>query len=124
MDATKTKPFNIDKKLVYDAYKAVKANAGAAGVDGQSLEMFDKDLMRNLYKIWNRMSSGSYFPPPVRAVPIPKKSGGQRILGGLQWPIVWRRWSSSKSWKELWNQSSCQTHMATGPTSRRWMPSG
>ena len=51
MDATKTKPFNIDKKLVYDAYKAVKANAGAAGVDGQSLEMFDKDLMRNLYKI-------------------------------------------------------------------------
>ena len=52
MDATKTKPFNIDKKLVYDAYKAVKANAGAAGVDGQSLEMFDKDLMRNLYKIW------------------------------------------------------------------------
>jgi retron-type reverse transcriptase len=81
MDATKTKPFNIDKKLVYDAYKAVKANAGAAGVDGQSLETFDKDLMRNLYKIWNRMSSGSYFPPPVRAVPIPKKTGGQRILG-------------------------------------------
>ena len=81
MDATKTKPFNIDKKLVYDAYKVVKTNAGAAGVDGQSLEQFDKDLMRNLYKIWNRMSSGSYFPPPVRAVPIPKKTGGQRILG-------------------------------------------
>ena len=81
MDATRAKPFNIDKKLVYDAYKAVKANAGAAGVDGQSLEMFDKDLMRNLYKIWNRMSSGSYFPPPVRAVPIPKKNGGQRLLG-------------------------------------------
>ena len=81
MDATKTKPFNTDKKLVYDAYKAVKANAGAAGVDGQSLEMFEKDLMKNLYKIWNRMSSGSYFQPPVRAVPIPKKNGGQRILG-------------------------------------------
>ena len=81
MDATKTKPFNIDKKLVYDAYKAVKANAGAAGVDGQSLEMFDIDLMHNLYKIWNRMSSGSYFPPAVRAVPIPKKNGGQRLLG-------------------------------------------
>ena len=60
MDATtKTKPFNIDKKLVYDAYKVVKTNAGAAGVDGQSLEMFEKDLMKNLYKIWNRMSSGS-----------------------------------------------------------------
>src|ERR1700684_4574922 len=81
MDATKTKPFNIDKKLVYDAYKAVKANAGAAGVDGQSLEQFAQDLGSNLYKIWNRMSSGSYFPPPVRAVPIPKKNGGQRILG-------------------------------------------
>src|ERR1700686_3273481 len=81
MDATKTKPFNIDKKLVYDAYKAVKANAGAAGVDGQSLEQFAQDLGRNLYKIWNRMSSGSYFPPPVRAVTIPKKSGGGRILG-------------------------------------------
>jgi retron-type reverse transcriptase len=80
-DATKTKPFNIDKKLVYDAYKAVKVNAGAAGVDGQSLEQFAQDLGRNLYKIWNRMSSGSYFPPPVRAVPIPKKNGGQRILG-------------------------------------------
>ena len=81
MDATKTKPFNIDKKLVYDAYKAVKANAGAAGVDEQTIEQFDADLMRNLYKIWNRMSSGAYFPPPVRAVPIPKKNGGQRILG-------------------------------------------
>ena len=81
MDATKTKPINIDKKLVYDAYKAVKANAGAGGVDRQTIEQFDANLMRNLYKIWNRMSSGSYFPPPVRAVPIPKKSGGQRILG-------------------------------------------
>src|SRR6201990_2782390 len=81
MDATKTKPFNIDKKLVYDAYKAVKVNAGAAGVDGQSLEQFAQDLGRNLYKLWNRMSSGSYFPPPVKAVPIPKKSGGERILG-------------------------------------------
>jgi len=81
MDATKMKPFNIDKKLVYDGYKAVKANAGAAGVDKQTLEEFDKDLMRNLYKIWNRMSSGCYFPPPVRAVAIPKKTGGQRILG-------------------------------------------
>jgi len=81
MDATKMKPFSIDKKLVYDAYKAVKANAGAAGVDGQSLEMFDKDLMKNLYKIWNRMSSGSYFPPPVRAVAIHKKNGDNVYWG-------------------------------------------
>src|SRR5271157_5003087 len=75
------KPFNIDKKRVYEAYKAVKSNGGAAGVDGQTIEQFEADLKSSLYKIWNRMSSGSYFPPPVRAVSIPKKSGGQRILG-------------------------------------------
>ena len=75
------KPFNIDKNLVYEAYKAVKSNQGAAGVDGQTIEQFESDLKSNLYKIWNRMSSGSYFPPPVRAVAIPKKSGGERILG-------------------------------------------
>ena len=61
--------------------KAVKANAGLAGVDKQSIEDFEKDLKDNLYKIWNRMSSGSYFPPPVKAVAIPKKNGGERILG-------------------------------------------
>jgi hypothetical protein len=77
------KPFQIDKKRVYEAYKAVRSNRGAAGVDGQTLELFEKDLKGNLYKIWNRMSSGSYFPPPVRAVSIPKKGGdGERILGG------------------------------------------
>ncbi len=80
MHAT-NKPFNIDKHLVYEAYKAVKSNRGAAGVDEQSIEQFEEDLAGNLYKIWNRMSSGTYFPPPVRAVSIPKKSGGTRILG-------------------------------------------
>ena len=75
------KPFHIDKRLVYEAYKAVKSNRGAAGVDEQTIEQFEADLSENLYKIWNRMSSGSYFPPPVRAVSIPKKSGGERILG-------------------------------------------
>ena len=80
MHAT-NKPFNIDKRLVYEAYKAVKSNRGAAGVDEQTIEQFDADLSGNLYKIWNRMSSGTYFPPPVRAVSIPKKSGGERILG-------------------------------------------
>jgi group II intron reverse transcriptase/maturase len=78
---TTDKPFNITKKQVYEAYKAVKSNAGSAGVDGQTIEQFDSDLRNNLYKLWNRMSSGSYFPPPVRAVSIPKKTGGQRILG-------------------------------------------
>jgi group II intron reverse transcriptase/maturase len=79
--AATCKPFNIDKKQVFEAFKAVKSNGGAAGVDGQSLEQFEADLKNNLYKIWNRMSSGTYFPPPVRAVSIAKKSGGQRILG-------------------------------------------
>ena len=77
----KDKPFQIDKVQVYEAYNAVKSNQGAAGVDGQTLEQFETGLKRNLFKIWNRMSSGSYFPPPVRAVPIPKKNGGERILG-------------------------------------------
>lgn len=76
-----TKPFAISKLLVWRAYREVKSNGGAAGVDNQSLEDFERDLKRNLYRIWNRMSSGSYFPPPVKAVPIPKKSGGTRVLG-------------------------------------------
>jgi RNA-directed DNA polymerase len=75
------KPFTIPKRLVLEAFEAVKANAGGAGVDGQSIEDFEKDLKNNLYKIWNRMSSGTYFPPPVKAVAIPKKNGGERILG-------------------------------------------
>lgn len=80
MSAT-NKPFHIEKRWVYEAYKVIRSNGKAAGVDGQSLEEFEEDLSGNLYKIWNRMSSGTYFPPPVRAVPIPKKSGGERILG-------------------------------------------
>jgi RNA-directed DNA polymerase len=75
------KPFDIPKRVVWEAYQRVKANRGAAGVDSQTLTEFDRDLGRNLYRIWNRMSSGSYMPPAVKAVPIPKKSGGERILG-------------------------------------------
>ena len=78
---TEAKPYNIPKQLVWRAYQRVKANRGAAGVDGESLEAFEKDLKDNLYKIWNRMSSGSYFPPPVRLVEIPKGNGGTRPLG-------------------------------------------
>ena len=76
-----SKPFLIDKRQVYEAYKAVRSKEGAGGVDGVTIEQFEKDLKGNLYKIWNRMSSGAYFPPPVRAVTIPKKNGGQPILG-------------------------------------------
>jgi RNA-directed DNA polymerase len=75
------KPFDISKRLVWNAYLKVKANRGAAGVDGQSLAEFEQDEKNNLYKLWNRLSSGSYFPPPVRAVDIPKAGGGTRILG-------------------------------------------
>ena len=75
------KPFDISKQLVWDAYQRVRANRGAAGVDGESLATFEKDLKGNLYKIWNRMSSGSYCPPPVRRVEIPKDNGGVRPLG-------------------------------------------
>jgi len=75
------KPFEVSKQLVWNAYKRVRANRGAAGVDGQSLADFEKDLKSNLYRIWNRMSSGSYFPAPVRRVEIPKGSGGTRPLG-------------------------------------------
>jgi RNA-directed DNA polymerase len=76
------KPFTIPKQLVWEAYQKVRANKGAAGVDGCSIEDFEADLKNNLYKIWNRMSSGTYFPPPVRAVEIPKPhGGGTRILG-------------------------------------------
>jgi RNA-directed DNA polymerase len=76
------KPFAIPKRLVWEAYQRVAANKGAAGVDGQSIEDFEADLSNNLYKIWNRMSSGTYFPPPVKAVEIPKPhGGGTRVLG-------------------------------------------
>ncbi|MGP4030090.1 group II intron reverse transcriptase/maturase [Actinomadura sp. 3N407] len=74
------KSFSISKREVWQAYQRVAANKGAPGVDGVALEAFEKDLKNNLYRIWNRMASGSYFPPPVRAVPIPKKDG-VRILG-------------------------------------------
>src|ERR1700687_3546712 len=77
----KAKPFCIAKRVVWEAYKRVKANQGAAGVDGQSIAEFEEDLKSNLYRIWNRMSSGSYFPPAVRRVDIPKGDGRPRPLG-------------------------------------------
>ena len=76
-----TKPFVIPKRLVWEAYQCVKANQGSAGIDAVSIEEFERNHNSHLYRIWNRLSSGSYFPPPVKAVPIPKKSGGTRILG-------------------------------------------
>lgn len=75
------KSFKISQNLVLEAYKHVKANKGAGGVDGINFEDYEKDLINNLYKLWNRMSSGSYFPKAVRGVEIPKKNGKKRLLG-------------------------------------------
>jgi len=82
MPKPEDKPFAIPKQLVWEAWRRVAANKGAPGVDGQALAQFEADLADNLYKIWNRMSSGTWFPPPVRAVVIPKpRGGGVRVLG-------------------------------------------
>ena len=78
---TSTKPYCIAKRTVWEAYQQVKANRGAAGIDDETIAMFEQNLSRNLYKLWNRMSSGSYFPPPVKQVEIPKAKGGTRTLG-------------------------------------------
>ena len=82
MPKPEAKPFAIPKSMVWEAWRRVRANKGAPGVDGQDLAQFEADLRNNLYKVWNRMSSGSYFPPPVLAVEIPKPHGdGVRVLG-------------------------------------------
>jgi RNA-directed DNA polymerase len=79
---TSTKSFAISKRMVFDAWKRVKANRGAAGIDAESITEFEQNLANNLYALWNRVASGSYFPPPVKEVPIPKRDGGIRLLGG------------------------------------------
>ncbi|MGJ0626036.1 group II intron reverse transcriptase/maturase [Xenorhabdus bovienii] len=78
---SQSKPFALSRQAVWRAYKKVKANKGSAGIDGQSIEKFEKNLAGNLYKLWNRMASGSYMPPAVRRVEIPKATGGTRPLG-------------------------------------------
>lgn len=77
----RAKPFEISKHAILDAWHSVKSNHGAHGIDGQTITEFEKDLKNNLYKLWNRLSSGSYFPPAVRAVEIPKRDGKKRLLG-------------------------------------------
>ena len=84
----KAKPLDIPKREVWEAFKSVKANQGAAGVDGQSIQEFEAQLAGNLYELWNRLSSGSYMPPPVRRVDIPKANGGTRPLGMPTWQTV------------------------------------
>src|SRR6202521_5217068 len=79
-DVTLKKPYCIAKRMVWEAYQLVRANRGAAGIDDETIAMFEQNLSRNLYKLWNRMSSGAYFPPPVTQVEIPKAKGGTRRL--------------------------------------------
>ena len=102
----KAKPYEISKKEVWQAYQSVKANRGAAGVDRQSIEEFEKDLKGNLYKIWNRMSSGAYFPPPVRLVEIPKGDGRMRRWASRRLRIELRRLWPRGTWCRSWSPSS------------------
>ena len=116
------KPFDIPKREVWEAFKKVKANQGAAGVDGQSIADFEADLSNNLYKLWNRLSSGSYFPPPVRRVDIPKAGGGTRPLGIPTVADRIARRSPVGTWSRVWKQCFTPTPTATGPVDRRSMP--
>ena len=108
---TTGKPLPITKVMVWKAYQQVKRNGQAAGVDGQSLDDFNKDLENNLYKLWNQMASGSYLPPAVWRVEIPKSGGGIRPLGiptvadrnGLRPTASRRRWWSSRCWSHSWS---------------------
>ncbi len=121
---SKAKPFCISKQEVWEAYKRVKANKGAAGVDEQSIADFEKRLKPNLYKIWNRMSSGSYFPPPVRTVKIPKANGGERKLGI---PTVSDRIAQMVVKSRLdrrWIRCSIRIPMGIVLGNRRWMQWG
>jgi retron-type reverse transcriptase len=122
------KPFAISKQAVWEAYLRVKANAGAAGVDGESIAEFEGDLKGNLYKLWNRLSSGSYMAPPVRGVQIPKRTGsGVRMLGV---PTVADRIAQTVVRLYLepgWNRCFTRTPTATdrgGPRLTRWVLAG
>ena len=118
---SEAKPFSISKWEVWEAYKRVKANHGAAGVDEQSIADFERNLKGNLYKIWNRMSSGSYFPPPVRTVKIPKANGGERKLGI---PTVSDRIAQMVVKSRLEPAVDPLFHPDIGRGSRRWMQWG
>ncbi len=115
-----TKPYMIPEGMMHAAYEKVRKRRGAAGVDGQTVEEFERNEDKNLYKIWNRMSSGSYFPPAVKTVEIPKGDGvGKRKLGI---PTVSDRIAQMVVVSQKWKQNSTQTHMATDRTEVQKMP--
>ena len=107
-----SKPFAISKRMVWEAFKSVKANKGAPGTDGQSIEEFEENLGPNLYRIWNRLASGTYFPPPVLQVEIPKRDGGVRELGIPTVGDRVRRLSSRCIWGPSQNASFTRTRTA------------
>lgn len=123
------KSFQISKREVWDAWLKVRGNKGAPGIDGVGLAEFEKDLKDNLYRVWNRMSSGTYFPPPVMAVEIPKPhGGGTRVLGV---PTVADRIAQTVAarpgWKRWWNRCSIPIPMGIGRGAAhwtRWGPAG
>ena len=118
----KARPFNISKREVWLAYKRVRENRGAAGVDDQTIAEFEKDLSNNLYRLWNRMSSGSYMPPPVRRVDIPKGDGrGTRSLGIPTVSDRIAQMESSDILSPSWNQCSTMTPLDIVPVGRRMM---
>src|SRR5580700_4412021 len=119
----RAKPYNIPKREVWEAYKTVRANHGAAGVDGQTISDFEADLENNLYKLWNRLSSGSYFPPPVRRVDIPRVMARRARWEFPRSRIASPRWWSNGIWNRWRNQSSTRIPMDTGPANRRSMRS-
>lgn len=117
------KPYDIAKRTVWEASQQVRANRGAAGIDDETIADFERDLSKNLYKLWNWMSSGSYFPPPDKQVEIPKASGGTRKLGVPRSVTVSRKPWSSFSSSRSWTRSSTRTLIGTGrddQRSRRW----
>lgn len=113
----RAKPFCIAKREVWEAYKRVKANHGAAGVDGPSIAEFEENLSNNLYRLWNRMSSGSYMPPPVRRVAMDERDRWEFPLS----PTESLRRLSNGIWSPFWNLSSMRTPTGIGPGAQRMM---
>ena len=109
------KPFDIPKREVWEAFKRVKANQGTAGVDGQSIQDFEDRLGDNLYKLWNRMSSGSYMPPPVRRVDIRKRPEGRGRWGFRRLRTVSGRRLFADTWSRCWNLCSMRIRMDIDP---------
>ena len=119
----------VDREAVCDpeaggggSVQEVKENQGGPGVDGCTIEEFESELRDRLYVTWNRMSSGSYVPPPVKVVKIPKPhGGGMRMLGVPTGQIEWRRRSWPRSWRRWWSRSPTVAPMGIGRAARRWM---